>query len=34
MLNFFSPAWATMRSPVAVLPVKLIARISGWRISG
>ena len=34
MLNFFSPAACTMRLPVTVLPVKLMARTSGWRHSG
>ena len=34
MLNFFRPAARTMRSPVTVDPVKLIARTSGWLHSG
>ena len=32
--NFFRPAALTMRFPVAVEPVKEIARTSGWRHSG
>ena len=34
MLNFFSPADCTMRLPVAVEPVKEMARTSGWAHSG
>ena len=34
MLNFFRPAARTMRLPVAVEPVKLMARTSGWAHSG
>ena len=34
MLNFFKPAACTMRCPVAVEPVKLIARTSRWAHSG
>ena len=33
MENFLSPARDTILLPVAVLPVKEIARTSGWRIS-
>jgi hypothetical protein len=34
MENFFNPAAFTMRFPVAVEPVKEIARTSGWRHKG
>ena len=34
MLNFFSPAAFTMRLPVVVEPVKLMARTSGWAHKG